>query len=135
MTMTKIGIVGIALLLLLGIPLISVQIMSDSNIVELDQTNETKGKESYLLSHQFNNVSGSSVGFSLNLTNATHYRLIYALNTETAGFELDGEWMNGTGRTDWISCESIDYLEYIVTGGDEHPESIYADYFIVEVIR
>ena len=135
MTMTKIGILGIALLLVLGIPLISLQIMSDSSVVELEQTNASKGTESYLLSHQFNNVSGSQVGFSLNLTNATHYRLTYTLNTDTAGFEMDGEWMNGSGITDWIPCESIDHIVYVVTGGDDHPDSIYADYFIVEVIR
>ena len=135
MTITKIGVLGAAVLLLLGIPLISLQIMSDSPAEELDQADEIKGTESFLIAHQFNNVSGASVGVPLNLTNATHYRLTYNLNTHMAGFELDGEWINGSGITDWVPCESIDFLWFGVSGGDDHPDNPYADYFIVEVMR
>jgi len=135
MTITKISIIGTALLLILGIPLLSLQMTNNDVVEESTSTNESKGIESYIVSHQFNNVSGSSIGFSLNLTNASHYRVTYNLSTTTAGFELDGEWTNGSGRTAWLPCESIDQITYVVTGGDDHPGSPYADYFTVEVRR
>ena len=134
MTITKITIMGIAILLLLGVHLLSSQMMGAKAVVEEEPKNTGSGHMSHLLSHQFNNVSGTSVGFSLNLTNVTHYRITFNLSTEAAGFDLDGEWMNGSGKTDWIPCESIDHIMYVVTGGDDHPETSYADFFIVEVM-